>query len=189
MGWSGTPGNGSVVTDGAVDISPSGATDDTLKLKGSVIQGFRVRLLNNGTAITHRIGRSDGQPSSNLADFRTKIDGATSAAATVTASGTDSTTAFTAGGKIGSANPEVFWLDTGSQDVTQALGIWAVANSTLGAVVNVEFYNDSLNINGVTKTRLGFRLTHAMSGTNFSINTTNITSGKGLEVAFFGVIA
>lgn len=181
MAWTGTPGSGSLTLDDYLNINPSGATANTLLIKGKVIQAFRVKVRNASGTLKHRIGRPDGMPASNLAAFRTLISGATSATENTTPNGADASTDFTAGLKIGSANTNVLWLNTPNQDITTTLAIMSMAENITGSYINVQPYQDTVNINGTTRYRLGMYFTD-LSGNAWAVNTTNIANGKHIDV-------
>ena len=94
-----------------------------------------------------------------------------------------------AGWKIGSAATGNIWADTNDQ-LTNANAelMCSIAYNDTGTVCYVRPQIVSININGVTRFRLTFQFTKA-DGTSFVLNTTNIPSGKTLQVQFYGKLA
>jgi hypothetical protein len=92
------------------------------------------------------------------------INGASSTL-TNTPTGTDSSTAFDAGAKIGSGDTSAVWLDTA--DLTapadaMALVVISYNDSTVDYVAMP--YLASVNINGATRARLSIRLINPTTG-------------------------
>lgn len=109
-----------------------------------------------------------------------------SASLTNTPTGADSSTAFSAGGKIGSASTNRFWFDTADQVIAKAALTANVIYNDVGTAVLVRPQLVSLNINGVTRTRLVFDFVNASTGAAFALTTGNIGSGKTIQVQFYG---
>lgn len=139
---------------------------------GQKLQSFTVRITNTAGTLQHRISTTGG----NASNFASAINGA-SASLTNTPTGTDSSTAMAAGAKIGSTSPSILWLDTISQKEADILATAAISFNSTGTALTVIPFASSVNINGVTRTRFGLQFFN-LSGTAFSLNTTNITAGQ-----------
>lgn len=150
---------------------------------GQTKQCFMLRIINNAGTLQHRIST----PTGSTSNFASKVNGASATPAN-TPTGADASTAFVSGGKIGSATASIFWLDTISQkDADFICNASIVSNTTGTAMVAIPVFQ-SININGVTRTRLGIQFTD-LSGTGISLNTTNIAAGKLVQVLFDGYLS
>lgn len=156
----------------------------TLGVKLQQLQAFCVRLNNNGGTIRHRIGAN--VDSSVTATFAEKINGATTSYNT-TPTGTDSTTAFTAGLKIGNPTKSFVILDTNTQ-VSSDVIIQAqiVYNSTTTALT-AWAYIVSTNVNGVTKNRVVIQFLNATTGAAYDLTT--LPSGAFIDTNVICFIA
>lgn len=164
------------VTDGNIDSSTGART----------IQSFCFELQNNAGTLQH-IFYSDA--SGTGPGLNSRILGASSGGFTNTPAGTDSSTAFAAGAKIGSASTNVVWLNTAAQVSANAEMLVGKCSTSVGIEVNCSAQLVSLNINGVTQIRLCFQFTKGTDGSAFALTTTNITAGQGLRVQFYGKLA
>lgn len=148
-------------------------------------QAFTLLVFNNAGTFQHQIiSEYSGNALGNLSY---KVTGA-SATLSNTPTGTDSSTAFVAGVKIGSAAPNTLYLDTASQVSANFESVVVVATNDSGQPLHVMAQLSNININGVTRNRLAFVLTKN-DGTAYNINTTNFTSGKGFRLQFRGVLS
>lgn len=138
---------------------------------GQRLQAFTVRITNTAGTLQHRIATTSG----NTSNFVAGISGA-SATLSNTPTGADGSTNFTAGAKIGSASPSILWLNTAAQKEADIVATAAVSFNSTGTALTVLPFVSSIDINGVTRARLGLQFFN-LSGTAFSLNTTNITSG------------
>lgn len=148
-------------------------------------QSFMLDLFNNAGTLQHAIKGFFG--SSNLGNYNSRINAA-SPNFTNTPTGTDSSTAFGAGVKIGSANPYVLYFDTAAQVDANFNGLAVVATNSTGTTLMAMAQYASININGVTRNRLVIAIT-TTAGAAFNLNTTNITAGNGIRLMFYGKIA
>lgn len=152
----------------------------------STPQSFCVKLKNNGGTLQHEFFADVSATGPGRFD---RIVGATSGGFTNTPTGTDSSTAFAAGAKIGSAVPNALWLNTAAQQPTNVLmSATLVANNT-GTALLVQPMFQAININGVTQFRLNFQFINATTAAVFALNTTNIASGQEIDVQFYGKLA
>jgi hypothetical protein len=154
---------------------------DTLGMRK---QCFKLRVTNTGGTLQHRITDGGGNPSK----FAGLINGASSSL-TNTPTGTDSSTAMAAGGKIGSASPSVFWFDTPNQVTGYDLMAASELVCSTGDNIRPVTLLQSININGVTRTRLGVQFLDATAATAYALNTTNIGAGEFIDVKITGYLA
>jgi hypothetical protein len=148
-------------------------------------QSFVVEIANNGGTLQH-IFYSDASASGP--GLYSKISGATSGGYTNTPTGTDASTAFAAGAKIGSAATNILWLNTNAQ-LSAASLLSAIVEFGNAADVLVQAVLESVDINGVTQNRLGLSFSLASTGALFALNTTNIAASHGIIVRFNGELA
>lgn len=148
-------------------------------------QAFTLILQNNGGVIQHAIVSDFG--SSALGNLSSRVNAASSSF-TTTPTGTDATTAFAAGAKIGATTAFFLWLDVAAQVGVMADLVAVIATNSTGTAVNAMCQFDSININGVTRNRLAIGLTKN-DGTGFNINTTNITSTNSIRIQFKGKLS
>lgn len=146
-------------------------------------QGFLFQLTNTGGTIQHCIKSMFG--SSTAAGYADKITGAS---ATLTNTPTVSGgTGFTTGAGI---TGHIIVLNTAAQDGAKFL-----------ATSNTEYYDGNVqavyasptftsrDVNGTTRVRLEIALTNPMTGAAWTINTTNLPTGKTLLIRFRGFLA
>lgn len=164
------------VADGNID-SISGALTP---------QSFCFDLQNNGGTLQHVV-YSDS--SSTGPGQYSRVLGATPGGFVTTPIGPDSTTAFAAGAKIGSAATNALWLNTAPQVSLNVLMVAQIVLNSTGTVLNVQPMFLSTNINGVVQYRLVFEFTDAASGAPFALNSSTIASGKSIRVQFYGKLA
>ena len=158
--------------------------DDTTGLMTT--QCFSITLFNNGGTLQHLV-KGEGI-TGGLGNKSSRINNATSGL-TITPTGADATTAFASGAKIGSASTNVLFLDTASQYLAGFEGIAAIEYNDTGNPVIVTPGNSSININGVTRNRLAFQFFLSSTGAAFTLNSTNIPSGKAVVISFMGKLA
>lgn len=149
---------------------------------GQVPQCFALTIFNNAGTLQHKITEPGANGASNWAS---KVNGALSSF-TNTPTGADGSTAFAAGGKIGSASANFFYLDVPDQKAADSQFIAFVQFNSTANPLTVTAQFVSININGVTRTRLAFQFNVDASGTGFNLNTTNIAAGKIVQVVFNG---
>lgn len=148
---------------------------------GQKLQNFVLRIVNTAGTLQHRITNTSG----NATNFASRINGA-SASLTNTPTGADGATAMAAGGKIGSAATSVFWLDTVSQKGADQLHLLSSVYSSSGAGLSAIPSVTSIDINGVTRTRLNFQFYTVATGAVFALTTANISAGNYVQVQFNG---
>lgn len=154
----------------------AGVLYNSYQVKSQVPQTFTIRIENVSGTLKHQILNSEGN--ANASDYATKINGASTIQATTPSVGPG--TDFTSGLGISAAN---IILDTVAQTSADLYG-FAVLEYYDGAVSTpvpaVKF--SSTDINGETLNRLYIAMTDALSGAAWTLNTTNIPSGKKLSV-------
>jgi hypothetical protein len=159
------------IVEGNIDPTTGALTQQAFTLELSVV----------AAALNHKL--YDGAFGTITSNFLTRITGATQSA-TVTPQGADASTAFSAGAKLGSANTNFLWFNTAAQfQVNGQLSASIVFNSS-GTALNVQAAFSSLNINGVTLTRLLFIFTNATSGAAFS--PASLSGSQVIRVQFQG---
>jgi hypothetical protein len=149
-------------------------------------QSFLFKLINNGGTLQHIFYADLSAQGPGKFD---RVIGATSGGFTTTPTGTDSSTAFAAGAKIGSAITNALWFNTAAQPITTVRMIAAVVANSTGTALTVVPMIQAININGVSAQRLTYQLVNAATGAGFSLNTTNITAGKEIDIQFYGKLS
>lgn len=150
---------------------------------GGKYTSFVLRVINTAGTLQHRICGPDGTAS----NFASAINGA-SASLTNTPTGTDSSTAMAAGGKISSAATSIFVLDTKAQRAgDNSFSVGEVQTST-GDNIRAIAYPFSINVNGTTRTRLVIQFVDAVLGTAYALNTSNLGAGEYVQASFTGWI-
>lgn len=153
-------------------------------IKSQRIQAFSLQILNDGGTIKHRIGAlADASLPGN---FLGRVAGATGTP-TPTPTGNDSSTAFAAGGKVSSTYPSMFVLDTVDQPTADQLVTAQVLVNQTGHPLTAWATILSLNVNGVTRSRLMVQVFDAASGTPYDL--TSLPAGKVLVLGVTGYIA
>ena len=147
-------------------------------------QSFIVEIINTGSSL-QTIFYSDAS-ASGPGRFD-KISGAGSGGYTTL----QSNTFVGSGGACltTASNTNVLWLNTNAQQSSMALMNASIEsqNASSTGEIFVAAIIESVTINSVAINRIGFQFT-TVSGA-FALNTTNITSGKGIIVRFNGEIA
>jgi hypothetical protein len=166
-------------------LSPSAASLG-VHSNSQTLQGFTVNIANNGGTLQHRI-LSD-LASAAAPDFDNKINAANHVE-TSTPTGADASTAFAGGGKVGSVNQNRFILDTpAAQATTEGMVSAVISLNKTGTDLTVQATRISRDVNGVTMSRIELDFEDTATGAAFNLNTTNIASGKRLDVTIFGFI-
>jgi hypothetical protein len=163
----------------ALDVSSG-----KLAIKHQALQGFSLRIANDAGTITHNIG-SQFDPG-GVTNYAGRINGA-SVVPTATPTGTDSTTAFAAGGKISNTYPSMFLFDTAAQSTDDQLITGSVAFNNCGTALTAWVCSVSVNVNGVTRQRIAVQLSDAATGAAF--NLTTLPTGKTIVLALQGFVA
>jgi len=148
-------------------------------------QCFTLSITNTGGTLQHKITEPGVNGATNWAGL---INGSSATLAN-TPTGADGSTAMVSGGKIGSASTNVFWLDTANQRAADSQFMAVVQFNSAGTDVTVTPGIVSLNINGVTRTRLSFQFNNSTTGAAFALTTANIAAGKFIQVLFNGVLS
>jgi hypothetical protein len=161
-------------------------TTGSLAVKRQALQSFKVRVVLTGATLQHQIGNAgDATVAGN---FVGQITGAINTL-TNTPTGTDASTAFAAGAKIGSASPSILYFNT-VNPITAADSVFLcsiVANNS-GTAYNVAAFISSININGVTQARLAIQLTNPTSGAGVNWATALGSAGNLIDVGFLGFL-
>jgi hypothetical protein len=150
---------------------------------GRRLQAFTLRIRNNGAGVLeHQISESTGSV------FASVVHGA-AATFTTTPTGPDDLATLVAGGKIGSASPDVFWVDTPSQTIADTVGVASVAFNTTGTPLNVVAAIANVALHGASANRLCFRITNAVNGSAFALTPANFGGASGsamLQIVWTG---
>jgi len=154
-----------------------------LYVRSQQFVAFRLIVANTAGTLQHKMISPD-VAFTVASNFVGKVTGALNTY-TNTPTGTDSSTAFAAGGKIGNTTTG-FVFDTADQTTAGNLIITAVIsyNDTGTAFAAFPTFS-SRNVNGVTRTRPEIRC-FTVAGAIFSLDTTNITAGKLVVVDVWG---
>jgi hypothetical protein len=145
-------------------------------------QCFSVVIANTAGTMQHAIRDAGGNVATNWAS---SVNAASSTLGN-TPTGADGATAMATGAKIGSASTNTLWLDVPSQrDADSQFHATIVYNSSGTALTCTPAFI-SLNINGVTRTRLALQFYNATTGAAFALTTANIAAGKVVQVLFDG---
>lgn len=99
----------------------------------------------------------------------------------------DATTAFANGGGIEAATLSAFDCDVAAQTSDTVLVALPIYNDS-GTAVLVNATLRALDINSVTRTRAALVFSVATTGAAFSLNTTNIPTGKEIAVKVWGLM-
>ena len=165
--------------------SRSGEGSYTSDAAGQRPQCFTLSITNTAGTIQHKITEPGVNAGTNWAGL---INGA-SATLGNTPTGADGSTAMATGGKIGSASSSVFWLDTQNQKAAESQFSASIQLNSAGTALTVIPSFVSLDINGVTRTRLNFQFLNATTGATFALTTANIAAGKFIQVLFYGKLS
>jgi hypothetical protein len=157
----------------------------TFAVKKQQLNNFALLAVNNSGTIQHKI-TAPGQ-SGLAAGWATSIAGA-NPVFTNTPTGPDSSTAFAFGGKISSANPQLFLLNSGAEIPSDVILHSSITLNSTGTAYNVRATLVNLSVNGVSQNWLALQLTGATSGSNIPWATALGTSGWSLEIEFLGFV-
>jgi len=152
----------------------------------STSQCFIFYIQNNAGTIQHSIIADTANSTLNLACSRIKN---ASASFTTTPTGADNATAMAAGAKISSANTNQVIFDTAAQYNLNGFLQAVVARNSSGTAVNVVAFVASVNVNGITLTRLFFQFANATTDAAFALTAANIAAGKYIQVSFLGKLS
>jgi len=156
-----------------------------IKLLGNVYNHFRVHIINSGGTLQHRIF----QPMSSIsapvtATLATAVNGFSSTLANTPQ--LDSSTGFVSGAGIRAAAQEQFYFDTVAQAADSVgTAIITIFDTGTGDFLKASAFISSQNFNSVTRTRIAVQFS-TNDGTLFTIDTTNLASGKSIQIDVFG---
>src|SRR5580700_6665006 len=168
----------------------------TLAVKKQPIQGFSLQINNSSGTLQHRISAVGNNGTAS--NFVSAIGGA-SAAYTNTPTGTDSTTAFAGGGKISSAAPSLFLINSGNSGISggeesdgdclvlAAIGSVNISGGTIPYTVQASY--TSVDVNGTTQLWLALQLLNGFTGAAASWATVLGSSGNNIVVNVLGFVA
>jgi hypothetical protein len=166
----------------------AGEANWSSETRGQRPQCFTLQLRNTGQGrLQHRIVEPGGSRSS----FASAINGA-AFTFVPTPAGADDSTIFLGGGKIGSASPHLFWLDTADQSAADTFGMACITQNTVGTPLIVAAAIMPSNIGGVQRHRLCLGLHHASTGAPFALTPGNFggaTGSAGLDIAWMGALS
>lgn len=172
----GNTGSISAVVQDVVDGATGSLTDQFCSLQ----------ILNTGGTMQHNISSDNGTFAQNLISSR--IVGAVNGNQN-TATGADSTTAFSYGGKIGSANTSYFILNTLPQSASYFDVVPVITFNSSGTSLCVSLDLRSINVNGVTYSRPCLSFTVNGTGAAFALTPANIAAGKLICIVLKGKLA
>ena len=144
-------------------------------LQGQQLQQFTIELTAAASVIEHRIGSAGGPTIAG--SYYSKIVGASNSYIN-TPTGTDSSTAFANGAKIGSASASTLWFNTANPQISaQMLAQCRITYDNSGTAHEVIPVMSSLNINGTTQVWFGIQLVNptTWAGVNWAtaLSTSN----------------
>ncbi len=170
-----TTGGTGVTIDGVL-VKDTGVSTDDIILAGTKLLSVRFHIQNSSGTLVHYTYNVSNQ-AVNVGSYTGGINGL-SATITTTPTGTDGSTDFATGVKVGSATTSYIWFDTGAVANTCYFTGHILENrASPSAPLNADFNAQNLNINGTTRVRLV--ISHKLdTGAVFAINTTNIASAK-----------
>lgn len=134
---------------------------------GQIQQSFALTIFNNAGTIQHKIT----DMSANVASGSVKRINGASAAFVNTPIGADNVTAMVNGGKIGSANTNRFWFDVPPQRQASFQGDATMQFNSSTVALSVTKGFESININGVVRTRFFVQVNNAATGAAFNLTT------------------
>ena len=158
---------------------------NTFAVANQKLQSFVLSIANNTSTLQHRFQDTYGTGAATLDDMITDA----AYAWNNTPTGTDASTAFVAGGKIGSASTNTFWLDTPNAQITaNCLTMAAVQLNSCGTALTVVPAIYAIDVNGTSKARLCLQFYNAATGAAYPLTTANIADGKTIQVLFMGFL-
>jgi hypothetical protein len=155
-------------------------------VKAQQFTAFKIRVVNTGGTIQHRIGcPTDSSIAGNLIG----TINAASTTLTNTPTGADGSTAFATGLKIGSASTNGIYFDTVAQVQADfaTLQCDIVANNT-GAQYTLVPQVVSIDINGTTRVRMAWFLQNPTTAANVAWSTALNDAGDLLDIVFAGYL-
>lgn len=144
---------------------------------------FALRIYNNAGTLQHSIGAYNAPATAS--SWAGKISGA-SPSYTTTPTGTDASTAMSAGGKISATNTNSFILNTAQQTkVLVFLDCVLAPTATVTSAMRCNVILQSRDVNGVTLIRPEIAVWNNTGGTTWAawaLDTTNIPAGATLQI-------
>ena len=162
--------------------SYGGEGNYTSEYLGQRPQCFALTIINSAGTLQHAVR----DPGGNSATSGAALINAASSSFGNTPTGADGSTAMATGGKIGSASTNTFWLDTPAQLAANSQFNASIVFNSSGTALTCTAAFVSLDINGVTRTRLALQFYNATSGAAFALTTGNIAASKSVQVVFNG---
>lgn len=155
-------------------------------VKAQKFTSFKIRIVNTGGTIQHRIGCASD--SSVAGSLHGTINSA-SASLTNTPTGADGSTAMAAGLKIGSANTNVIYFDTAAQvQADFAVTCCEIVANNTGTALTLIPQVVNININGTTRIRMAWSLQNATSAANVAWATALNDAADLIDVVFAGYL-
>ncbi len=174
---------------GTVTATSLTATGATLSVKGQRLQSFLVYIKNQGGSSIQGYIVAPGAAAFSAGNFLTQVTGVPSASQLAFPTGTDSSTAMSNGGKISSANTNVFILNTATAQVNaDSAYCVSICSNSLTSVLAVICNFTSRNVNGVTQVRPEFNVTVNGSGNAYALTTANMGTNASLILVFLGLL-
>lgn len=186
-------GTGLLLSDGVTWSSVAGPGSPSFPgvTSGAVWQQFSLSIINDGGVLKHRFGAANepNQHTQSSENFSAVRNAATSYS--VTPNGPDDTTGFSGGAKIqatsGGIVTKTLYLDTDDQDPSDSVGIQAVVVwNTTGSPVQIFPIDNGTPVDGISKIRMSLQFRNPSTGADFTLNTTNISSGKEIRIVVTG---
>ena len=140
-------------------------------------------VFNNISSVTHH---KIIAPGGNVSNFVSKINGA-STSFVITPTSTDASTAMANGAKIGATSPSIVYFDTPNQLSGNFIGTSVISYNNTGTAYTVLCSTGSININGITATRLFIQLISPTTGNGVNWSTALGTSNT-IQVQFNGML-
>jgi hypothetical protein len=178
-------GDSGLFTTGLPIAGGLNVTDGNFKLKGQRYQNFLIEITNTAGTIQHRIVSEYG--SLGASNFVSQVTGASITLANTPT--VDSTHDFASG--LGIASTLAMFLVLNTAVLTLAdfcLSAHMESFENVAKTICFRPVGFSSNVNGTTRLRPALRLWDATAAADFSINTTNITSGSHLYIRVQGFL-
>ncbi len=177
-----TTGGTGVTIDGVL-VKDTDVSVDEIFMQGQTQTAVVVKIYNNSGTMQHNtFGMARDTV---LGDYASAINGA-SVTLTTTPTGTDGSTDFATGWKIGSARTDILWADTGNQVRTDTYVIATIFENRTGTDVVCNFTIAGLDINGVNWRRPSLSHVTLNGNVAFALNTSNIAHSKSVSTAIYG---
>lgn len=155
---------------------------DAIEVKSQKIQFFFIKIANVGGTIKHSIF-AEWLSLGVIGNYSGQITGASQTATTTPT--VDGSTDFATGCGV---NGPVIVFNTAAQVRVDAMAGVTIAYNSTGTQIQASTYTGSRNVNGTTRIRLEVKISE-VDGSNFDLNTTNISSGKYIVAHIQGYLA